>query len=83
MNSESYRKQTGLYLHGSMSEIPKIKATFSDPLSSNLNWTDQAKHKVGIFAQVTKNLALLGETLTSDNLTLTLQIIYLQEKEAN
>lgn len=43
LKSESYRKQTDLYLHGSMSEIPKIRATFSEHLSSNLNWTDQSE----------------------------------------
>lgn len=69
LKCESYWKQTGLYLHGRMSEIVKIKATFLDPSSSNSNWTDQAKHKVWIFGQAIKNFALLGETLTSaDNL---------------
>lgn len=72
LKSESYRKQTDLYLHGSMSEIPKIRATFSEPLSSNLNSTDQSE----FLARQLRIEHCLGKPWH-------LQIIYLQEKEAN
>lgn len=62
--SETYWKQTGLYLHSSMSEIARLEATFSESLSSNSSWTDQAKHKVLNFGQAIKNWALFGEIQT-------------------
>lgn len=62
--SEAYWKQTGRYLHGRMSEIARLKATFSETLSSKSSWTDQAKQKVLHFGQAIKNWALFGEIQT-------------------